>query len=115
MKEALITLGFLVGGVLLLMLFVWSWRGTSARSRWWYEDLHGSDSMAMGVFPGTGVVLVGVAGLRALPDSISGVPIFVIVVGALGGVIGAVVPRLWGPRWYKDYLARQKRKAKKRR
>lgn len=113
MKEVLLTLAFVVGGVLLLMLFVWSWRGKTSGARWWYKDLHGSDSMAMGVFPGAGIVLIGVAGLRALPDAVSGVPIFIIVVGALGGIIGAVVPRLWGPRWYKDYLARQKRKAKK--
>lgn len=115
MKEALLTLAFLVGGVLLLALFVWSWRGGSSRARWWHHDTRGSDSMAMGVFPGAGVVLIGVAGVRALPESISGIPIFIIVVGAIGGMIGAVIPRLWGPRWYKDYLARQKRKARKRR
>jgi|SRR5690625_1388037 len=115
MKEALLTLAFAVGGVLLLFLFVWSWRGKTYRARWWHKDINGSDSMAMGIFPGAGVVLIGVAGLRAFPDAVSGIPIFVIVVGALGGMIGAVVPRLWGPGWYKDYLARQKRKAKKRR
>lgn len=115
MKEALLTLAFAVGGVLLLLLFVWSWRGKSSAARWWHMDTQGSDSMAMGVFPGSGIVLIGVAGVRALPDSIIGLPILVIVVGAIGGMIGTVVPRVWGPRWYKDYLARQKRKAKKRR
>ena len=114
MEQTLVTLVMAVGGVLLLVIFTWSWRGASPRARWWHRDNHGSDSMAMGVIPGTGLILVGVAALRTLPDAVSGVALALITVGGIVVVIGAVVPRLWGPRWYRDYLARQKRRARRR-
>lgn len=114
MEPALVTLAMAAGGVLLLVIFTWSWRGTSPRARWWHRDNHGSDSMAMGVIPGTGLILVGVAALRSLPDAVAAVALVLITVGAVVVVIGALIPRLWGPRWYRDFLAKQKRRAKRR-
>lgn len=117
MQNFFSTLALLVGGLALIALTVWSWRGASTRARWWHRDTHGSDSMAMGVFPGVGLIAVAVAALRVSPDGLRPIPIALIVVGALIVVIGAVVPRLWGPPWYRDYLAKQKRiaRARKRR
>lgn len=112
MEQALITLAMTAGGVLLLAIFGWSWRGATSRARWWHKDTHGSDSMAMGVIPGAGVVLVGVAALRTLPDAVAGIAIVLIVAGGIVIVAGSLVPRLWGPRWYRDYLAAQKRIAR---
>lgn len=114
MSEALLTVALFVGGLLLLALFVWSWRGTTPRARWWHKDARGSDSMAMGFFPGAGVVLVAAAAYRVLPDALSPLAVFVMVAGVLGGLVGALVPRLWGPQWYRDYLKRRKRAARKR-
>ncbi|UYM07769.1 hypothetical protein [Solicola gregarius] len=114
MNDALLTIALFVGGVLLLALFAWSWRGTTPRARWWHRDARGSDSMAMGFIPGAGVVLVAASAYRVLPDALSPIAVFVIVAGVFGGVLGAVVPRLWGPPWYRDYLARRKRAARKR-
>lgn len=112
MQEPLLTGGLLLGGVLLLVLFGWSWRGATGRARWWHHDARGSDGMAMGVVPGGGVVLVGVAILRVMPEAARSIPVALIVAGAVVIVVGSVVPRLWGPRWYRTYLARQKRTAR---
>ena len=112
MKDVLLTIGFFVGSGLLLGLFVWSWRGRSHVARWWYQDIYGSDSMAMGVFPGAGVVLFGVGLYRALPEGLVGLSYLFIVIGALGGMIGMVLPFLWGPRFYKEYRKRERNRAK---
>ena len=109
MDDALLNAALFLGGAALLVLFVWSWRGASSRARWWHKDARGSDSMAMGFLPGAGVVLVAAAGYQVLPDSVSPLAAFVIVIGVVGGLVGALVPRLWGPRWYRDYLRRRKR------
>ena len=112
MQEALVTAGLLLAGVLLLVLFVWSWRGSTGTARWWHHDARGSDGMAMGVIPGAGIILVAVAVLRVTPEPVRSLPVVVIVAGAVVVVVGSVVPRLWGPRWYRAYLAKQKRIAR---
>src|SRR5699024_12849866 len=91
MTDVLLTIGFFAGSVLLVWLFVWSWRGRSRASRWWYRDIYGSDSMAMGILPGAGEVLLGVGLYRALPDGVYGIGVPFIVIGGLGGMIGIVL------------------------
>jgi len=111
-KDVLLTIAFFAASVLLLWLFVWSWRGRSRAARWWYRDIHGSDSMAMGFFPGVGIVLFGVGLYRVLPDSTIGIAYLFIVIGALVTMIGMVLPFLWGPRFYKDFRKRERAKAR---
>src|SRR5699024_1670646 len=82
-------------------------------SRWWYRDIYGSDSMAMGFFPGVGLVLFGVGLYRVLPDSSIGLAFPFFVIGALVTMIGMVLPFLWGPRFYKDFRKRERARAKR--
>jgi len=113
MTDVLLTIGFFAASALLLWLFVWSWRGRTHVARWWYRDIYGSDSMAMGFFPGVGIVLFGVGLYRVLPDSLIGIAYLFIVIGALVAMIGMVLPFLWGPRFYKDFRKRERTRAKR--
>lgn len=89
--------------------------------------------MKMGVFPGGGLLFLGVSliglgqhsFLAGDGGALGCVVVFMIVPGmlwAVGGMLG-IVPRWIGPRWYREYAkkrraekkrAREKRKAKKR-
>lgn len=110
--------GIVLIGVALLVLTAWSWRGQTARSRWWVPTL-GGRHLVLGVLPGLGVLVSG-GGLMAMTRGMGealfgatvlvvGLPMLVGVVLEFAGMFG-LLPKWWGPRWYRDKVRKQRRK-----
>jgi hypothetical protein len=88
--------------VALLVVTAWAWAGRSARARWWSSRAFGPQ-LALGVVPGLGLILLGVGVLTLAGTGVAvlvALPVLVGLVLELAGMF-ALLPRWWGPRWYR--------------
>lgn len=96
----------------LLALSAWSWAGRSRRARWWVGRLF-MDQIVLGVAPGLGlmvgsVVLGGLFGMSELVALLVTAPVLLGLVLELAGIF-ALLPRWWGPRWYRQMSPAERR------
>lgn len=106
-----------VGGALILAAVVWSWRGRTEAARWWVDTIS-TRQLMLAVAPGFGIMTFGGGALlaaRATSDElydlgalVLGPPMLVAVVLVLLGILG-LLPKWWGPRWYREKVRRQRR------
>jgi hypothetical protein len=94
-------------GVALLALAAWAWAGRSARARWWAGRTFGPQ-LALGVVPGLGLILLGVGVLTLAGPAVALLVALPVLAGLVLEVAGmfAVLPRWWGPRWYRSRPSR---------
>jgi hypothetical protein len=98
-----------VTGLLVLVVTWWSWRGASTPARWW-TGTPGTEWLVRMAMPGWGAaVFCFGAGLLA-GEAVFGwfaVPgLLGLLLSLLGGL--GLVPRWWGPRWYREEVGRRR-------
>lgn len=99
-----------IAGAALIAAACWAWAGRSAAARWWV-DTGSTRRLMLGVVPGLGV-LVLCGGMLALTEkhfrSVFDTLALVVALPMLAAVVLEVVsmlgllPRWWGPKWYRD-------------
>ncbi|MBJ7610074.1 MAG: hypothetical protein JF887_11690 [Candidatus Dormibacteraeota bacterium] len=113
MRDWLTDAELLLIPAVLLVVSAWSWAGRSRRARWWVGRPF-MDQLVLGVAPGvalvTGTVVLGMlfGGTSDLMAVLVVLPILVGIVLILAGIF-ALLPRWWGPRWYRNLSAGQRR------
>ena len=86
----------------LLGAAAWAWAGRSPGARWWVGRRLATQLM-LAVVPGLGLILVGVGGLALVGTGVAllvAPPVLLGLVLELAGIF-ALLPRWWGPRWYR--------------
>jgi len=89
-------------GTALLALFAWCWAGRSRGARWWATRRFGPQ-LVLGVVPGLGLIVVsgGVLTLAGTAAALPLTPLFLVgAVLELAGIFD-LLPRRWGPAWYR--------------
>jgi hypothetical protein len=110
--------GVVLLGAALLALSGWSWAGRSSGARWWVGRPFRTRLM-LAVVPGLGLLIftVGLGVLFRLSGPaaslLMAVPILVGVVLELAGIF-ALLPRWWGPAWYRRSPAGGRGRGRKR-
>jgi hypothetical protein len=89
----------------LLTLSAWCWAGRSRGARWWAGRPFGPQLM-LGVVPGLGLIALSVGVVTLAGTSVALVVVLPFLFGALLELAGMldVLPRWWGPGWYRDLL-----------
>jgi hypothetical protein len=92
-------------GAALLALSAWCWAGRSSGARWWSGRPFGARLM-LGLVPGLGLLVctVGLGVLFGLSGPLASVLLAVpFLIGLLLELAGmfALIPRWWGPGWYR--------------
>jgi hypothetical protein len=97
-------------GAALIALAVWAWRGPSRRSRWWVRSPFG-DQVMLGVVPGIGLIVFCVGLLTVTGPWLTPLIVLPVLFGAAleCSVIFARLPRWWGPRWFREMSAAERR------
>lgn len=112
LNDLLVLWGGVLGGAGMLAVSIWSWAGRSEWARRWAHQTWGPE-MRLGVMPGLGLMVLP-ASLGTLFDvagCLGGLMALVILFGLIVGSAGALhlLPRWWGPRWYRELAAGERK------
>jgi hypothetical protein len=89
-------------GAGLLALFAWSWAGRSRSARWWVGRPFGAQ-LVLALVPGLGLIVLSAGVLTVAGTSAALLVALPFLLGAVLELAGIfdVVPRWWGPAWYR--------------
>src|SRR5699024_12519192 len=95
---------------------VWAWRGRSRAARWWATRNLSSDwglgpHAAMGALPMFGFAAFGVGIYQLFGERVIAVSVVCYLLFFVSA-LGLAFPRLWAPRWYKDWHRTHKRQGR---